>query len=213
MSYLENTGDGLDRYPNQQVLYQWKKFVQLPSLPHGAYVGQIDAFSNGDCWVIMKAGAALPRGKFFKPPAVITLAQDLAKAYKKGAVRLYLQNDAATAIVKDSFVGASIGVRSGTGEPNGLTNRITSNSAAAAASGTTYPEFWVELQYPWEDAVGVDARIKITPHKHSGVLPMNAATDNASVGLPPINVTSGYYFWGKVGGDHLVQIAGAVAIR
>ena len=117
MTYLENTGDGLDRYPNQQVLYQWKKFVQLASLPHGAYVGQVDAFSNGDCWVIMKAGAALTRGKFFKPPSVITLGEDLAKAYKKGAVRLYLQNNIATAIVKDSLVGASVGISSGTDEP------------------------------------------------------------------------------------------------
>ena len=55
--------------------------------------------------------------------------------------------------------------------------------------------------------------VKITPHKHSGVVPMSIANDNASVGIAPIDVTNGYYFWGKVGGDHLVQITGSSSDR
>ena len=198
--------EGLARYPGQQVLYQWKKFEQLASLPHAAYLGQADPRANGDCWVICKAKGALNRGRFFKAPEPIGFTtQDLKKAYVKGEYSIRVANNQATAISIDQFAEGFVGVSGGVGAHAGATNRIMGNTAAAASSGTTYPEFRLELEYPMETAIPVTGELIITPHIWNGVEAPNVGTDDYVVGWSPIHVTNGYYFWAKVAGDILMK--------
>ena len=204
---------GLARYPSQQVLYQWNKQEQLAALPHAAFIGQGDMRANGDCWIICKAGGALARGDFFKAPAPIEFTQPLKKAFVAGEYHIRMANDNTTAITADQFAEASLSVYSTTaGHPTGLTNRIMGNTPAAAASGTTYPEFRVELEYPFETAIPVAADIKITPHLWNGVEAPDAAADDSVVGWSPIAVTSGYYFWAKIAGDVTVKASAAILV-
>ena len=207
--------EGLARYASQQVLYQWRKNKALASLPHGAYVGQCDQRANGDTWMIMKASEALVAGKFFKSATGgnQTLSQPLAKAYKAGDFYLELQNDSAV-IATDDFAEGMIAVYSA---DTGVTftppaaSRIMGNTAAAATSGTTYPDFRVLLEYPFENDIPVGVNCKITKMAWNGVLLMNAAADKHSVGWPAINVTANYYFWGKIGGDVYVRATTGIA--
>lgn len=198
--------EGLARYSSQQVLYQWRKNKALAALPHAAFVGQCEQRANGDTWMIMKAGEALIAGKFFKSATDgnQVLSQPLAKAYKSGDFHLELQNSSAVAIAEDQYAEGMISVYSA---DTGVTftppaaSRIMGNSAAAAASGTTYPNFRVLLEYPFEIDIPVGVNYKITKMAWNGVGPMDVATDKHSVGWSPINVTANYYFWGKIGGD------------
>ena len=205
---------GLARYPSQQVLYQWNKFEQLASLPHSAFVGQGDMRANSDCWVICKAGEGIKRGKFFRANRgpVDAFTQPLKEKYTAGDYSIRVANDKTSAISADYFAEGTIIVLT---EEAGLTNRIMGHGRAEAASGTTYPEFKLELEYPWQDGIAIAATVRLMPQIYSqvGILDNDSvtpATDEIVVGWSPIDVTSGYYFWGKVGGDVAVHAAAAV---
>ena len=205
---------GLARYPGQQVLYQWKKFEQLASLPHAAYVGQADPRANGDCWVICKAKGALNRGKFFKAPEPIGFTtQDLKKAYVKGEYSIRVANNQATAISIDQFAEGFVGVSGGVGDACMLEQLtgLWGTLLRQRSSGTTYPEFRLELEYPMETAIPVTGELKITPHIWNGVEAPNATGDDYVVGWSPIHVTNGYYFWAKVAGDVLMNATAYIA--
>ena len=209
---------GLARYPSQQVLYQWNKNRDLSSLPHSAFVGQGDMRANGDCWMIMKAAEGLVGGKFFKYASGShqQLDQPLAKAYKKGSYFLELQNDSvAAAIALDELAEGFVIVYSA---DSGVTfippqsSRVMGNTEAAVAVGSVYPDFTVELEYPLEVDIPVGVNCKISSMIWNGVRKMDEATDLVTVGWSPIDVTSGYYFWGKVGGDVAVKATTAVTL-
>ena len=207
MSYLENTGEGLSRYPDQQILYQWPKHEQRSELPWGAYYGQCDPFANGDEWIMLGAGAAIT-GPAILTPDGTKLSNDvntkMSRAYSKGDVRLYCQNGGSQAIVEDDLVGDTLYV--GTT----LVNRITSNSGAAAASGSNYPEFWIELEYPFSKDITTLESIINVPNQWKSVKATTAATQKAVAFLPDnITITSGYAFWGKVAGSILLPLSNA----
>ena len=208
MTYLENPGESIPRYPDQQILYQWPKHKQLPKLPHGAFYGQCDPFANGDEWIMVKAGAAITGPALLTPNGVI-LSNDsntkMSRAYTKGDIRVYCQNGGSAAIAENALEGDTLHLG------NNFINRITGNSAAAAASGSNYPEFWVELEYPFSKDFTVQTIANI-PNPWKSVKEFTSADDKIVAALPDATtITSGYAFWAKVAGDILVTTSAAVS--
>lgn len=203
-TYLSNPGEGLSRYPDQQLLYQWPKFEQKAALPHGLFVGQIDPFANGDCWIISKFREAVgTRGVFLVNTttdlSATTTTARVGVAYKAGDITLTLENLSTSATIsKDSLVDAAIFIASGDGA--GLSNRITSNEAAPVYSGSgNHPEFKVELENPWELAVAAESTVETETHKWSGLSPAGT-TAEVVVAFAPRTFTAAYYGWTKTAG-------------
>ena len=118
---------GLARYSNQQILYDWNKFEQRSSLPHGAFIGQCDPRANGDEWQVMRVGAQqIAEARFitFARSNRLAIATSYIRAYKAGDYHLVLEAlpIAANGLLADTFAEGFISIRSGDGV--GMTNRI-----------------------------------------------------------------------------------------
>lgn len=170
-------------------------------------VGQV-RFDGLRAFRYAKAGEALTAGNLNQAPQLAAAHVDEAilAAVAVGTKQLQLTITAGTAIAENQLVGGFFQINSGTGM--GFQYLIDGNSALSA-SGTT---IYITLEEPGiMSALDTTSTYNLAPNPNYGVLE-TATDENVPTGVPPINVTSGYYFWNQVSGVAMVLQTDSAAV-
>ncbi len=128
-----------------------------------------------------------------------------------GARRILIDNDAAGVVAKNEFAEGYIGIDHGTASTGGTNAggymyRIKSNPVMTA-SGSEY----FELYDPLVSAVNATDHAVLYQNLYYQAL-VNTATGELPIGVCPVNVVSGDYFWGQTWGPCYINVASAMAI-
>lgn len=163
----------------------------------------------GRRWIYCKAGEALSKGK-------VAVAKKLTAAWVNeagipaaglaaGEISFTLTVTTGTAIDENEFRGGAFQINDSTGE--GEQYIIDSNSAMAS-NGTTVT---ITLVEPLRTALTSSSEFTLC-HSVGYEVTHEASTAFLPVCIPPIDVTSGYYFWGQQSGLAPVLMEGTPAI-
>jgi len=163
----------------------------------------------GRRWIYCKAGEALSKGK-------VAVAKKLTAAWVNeagipaaglaaGEISFTLTVTTGTAIDENEFRGGAFQINDSTGE--GEQYIIDSNSAMAK-NGTTVT---ITLVEPLRTALTSSSEFTLC-HSVGYEVTHEASTAFLPVCIPPIDVTSGYYFWGQQSGLAPVLMEGTPAI-
>jgi hypothetical protein len=153
-----------------------------------------------------KAGGTLVPGKMVQSPAGSTNHKNLAVAAAVDVGATTLTVTAGTGgVTANQFKDGHLAIYDGTNV--GMTYRIKSNTAASAGSSTT-----IVLYDEIAEALTTDDKVALVACRYNGVIVAPATKAGDLVGVPIVDVTSGYYFWAQVSGVCAVLADGAWTI-
>jgi len=140
-----------------------------------------------------------------------TMITVTAGAGNAGGLQITIQNTGAGTCAKNEFAEGYLGVDHGTAHTGGTNAggymyRIKSNPAIAASGSGVF-----ELYDPLVAAVETTDFVVMYQNLYNQVL-VATATAQLPVGVCPVNVTAGDYFWGQTWGPAYVNVASAMAI-
>jgi len=185
-------------------LQGWTQGIHSQSATAKEKLNTVRYTGDGRCYAYALAGEALAAGKMTQSsaPSANYLDRAITASAAIGATELSVTFGAA--VTRDQFKDGWLHVNDDTGEAH--IHRVKSNNA-----GTTgVPVF---LYDPIRVAVTAGAStVTLTANLQAGVITsLVTAQTSVPTGIPPIAVTSGYYFWNQVKGPAacLVYDAGA----
>lgn len=132
-------------------------------------------------------------GKVMQAPAFNANWQGISYATTRvpvvGAKTIWLYSGTQT-LTANQYAGGYIGVESGTAANAGYMYRIKSHGAVSATS-----TFEVKLYDTIKQTITGSDKLSMIPNLYNGVTVQTAGNGAVPVGIPPINVTTGDYFW------------------
>lgn len=159
------------------------------------------------------AGAAIPGGnlveqaEFGGASTEIQGTEAVAVAAAVGDTRLYV-TAVTTAQTKDLFADGYVAIWDATTAGMCYLYGIKSNSALAATGVASY----IDLYDPLHIAIATADQVNLIVNPYSALKVAAAAGVGGAVGVAPISVTSGYYFWLQTDGPAAVYPEAALDV-
>jgi hypothetical protein len=163
---------------------------------------------TGKAWQYAKAGAAIGAGLLCQmelPPADHK-AMSVAAPASVGSKQVSITNGNTTTVAKDRFAGGVMHVTDVDGK--GHSYSIKSNTAAATGAN-----FLVDLYDPIKVALTTSSKVALARNAFAGVIKHPSPATARLLGVTPIAVTSGYYFWLQTRGPAPVLTDGTLVIN
>jgi len=177
-------------------LYNQGLFEESSTAKHP--IGTRRPLEDGRVFVYAKAGSgALSAGKLCVAPTIVAnhVNQSIGAAAAVGDKTVYVDLGA-TAMTKNQYAEGYLIINDAAGE--GHLYKIRANDAGDASASSVK----VELYDAIRDALTTSSEYTLMKHPYDSVVV--SATDQADtpVGVPPIDVTAGHYFWIQTWGCH-----------
>lgn len=153
------------------------------------------------------AGEALVMGKMTHATQLNAahLNEAIVAAVAVGTYAIDLTVTAGKAILADELRGGYFQIQDGDGEG---ANLLIAGNTAIDASGTSIQ---IGLDDPIKVALTTDSEFSIVRSPWFSVQ-LSTTDENFATGVPPINITSGYYFWAQTHGVANALIMGTPAV-
>jgi hypothetical protein len=163
----------------------------------------IRILADGRAFAYALAGETLVPGKLVIQPAPSDNAKEETLAASAAVGATSISVTFGTTFVADYFKDGWIYPDNNTGEGN--LYRVKGHAAGSTIT--------VYLKEPIRSAITAgDTTISAVVNRQKGVVLSTFAQTSQIVGVPPIDVTSGYYFWNQVSGPALVWVSGTLVI-
>ncbi len=204
-------------YPNIQYLGYGKE--KVASSVRTVSLGQLAANQDGRLYQYGKAStaAAISAG-YLCCGSVITDAGTsvefglVAATAAVGDSTVVVTLAAGTAAIADQWAGGYLVTASSTGTGIGYEYKIASNNSAAAGSACTLT---LEPSDPIAVAIaGGTTRVGLRENLFNNVVITPAATSNPGeiIGIPPVNLSAGYYGWFQIKGKSTAYMSTGTAL-
>mgnify|MGYP001205251211 CR=1 FL=1 len=160
-------------------------------------LGHTLRLNDGRVFKYAKAGADLTPGKLLQTPASTgssdffncAIAENGTSGGRIGDTTLTVTLNGSThALAANALADGWVQIATSTGA--GRQYKVLSNTAASAGGTTT-----ITLAEPLQAAIGASSTATLALNQYNGVITRPATGTGAPVGIAPIAVSSGQYFW------------------
>lgn len=167
-------------------------------------IGTTRSLDDGRSFVYAKAGANISAGTLCQAPAVVANHRNLSVANASAGDKRVYVTLGATALSADAYKDGFLFINAGTGA--GQMYKIRGHKAIASSGSG-----WIELYDSLRTALAsANSKASLFPNPFNGVVAYNTSSPTSVVGVTPISVNSGDYFWIQVSGPASVLTNGTL---